>query len=83
MIYTDLPIQDIEKDELKGLSSIKNIKCGKYTFKLEDYLKIPLIKEGKKNVLKFKKENGRLPNYVTIAGIKVYPKVYKKLFNIK
>ena len=71
-------------NSLKALSSTntQNIKCGKYTFKLEDYLKIPLIKDGKKNVLKFKNDNGRLPNYVIIAGIKVYQNVYKKLYNL-
>ena len=71
-------------NSLKGLSStnIQNIKCGKYSFKLDDYLKIPLIKDGKNNVLKFKKDNGRLPQYVTIAGHKVPQKVYKKLYNL-
>ncbi len=71
-------------NSLKALSStnIQNIKCGKYTFKLEDYLKIPLIKEGKKNILKFKKDNGRLPNYVIIGDYKVPQNVYKKLYNL-
>ena len=71
-------------NSLKALSTtnIQNIKCGKYTFKLEDYLKIPLIKEGKKNVLKFKKDNGRLPNYVIIGDYKVSKNIYKKIFNI-
>ncbi len=72
-------------NSLKGLSTtnIQNIKCGKYTFKLEDYLKIPLIKNGKDRVIKYKKSHGRLPNYVTIAGYEVPKNVYKKLYNIK
>ena len=69
-------------NSLKGLSSTKNIKCGKYTFSLDDYLKIPLIKNGKKNILKFKKDNGRLPKYVMIAGYKVPKNVYQKLYNL-
>ena len=69
-------------NSLKDLSSTKNIQCGKYTFKLDDYLKIPLIKNGKKNILKFKKDNGRLPKYVMIAGYKVPQNVYQKLYNL-
>ncbi len=69
-------------NSLKGLSSIKNIKCGQYTFSLDEYLKIPLIKDGKDRVLKYKKSHGRLPNYVTIAGYKVPKKVYQKLYNL-
>ncbi|MCQ2738473.1 MAG: hypothetical protein MJ224_07690, partial [archaeon] len=69
-------------NSLKGLSSTKNIQCGQYSFKLNDYLKIPLIKDGKKNVIKFKKNNGRLPKYVMIAGYKVPKNVYQKLYNL-
>ncbi len=70
-------------NSLKHLSSTKNIKCGQYTFKLDDYLKIPLIKYGKDRVLKYKKTHGRLPNYVTIAGYEVPKNLYKKLYNMK
>ena len=58
------------------------ITCGKNKFKLNDFLNLNLIHDGKERALLFKEKQGVLPLYVVVAGVQLDLPIYKILYNI-
>ena len=72
----------VNKYITKNKKAPKTVKVDGKTLKLKEYINLNLLKNAKNNILKFKKLNKRLPNYVKIAGYKLYKNNYRILFNI-
>ncbi len=60
----------------------KTIKTGNNTLLFAQYLQLPQLVNAKKAIEEFRKQKGRLPNYVTICGFKCPKEVYSKLFSL-